>query len=537
MAWSGLGSMRPKYRTFRTLRLWAIAFSAVTLIAAAALLDASRIPWTGVFMLGLLCVLGESLPIKSDKDYQEVSLAAPTIMTVMALYGFSIVVLVSSLAFVVAHALAWACAVGAKHLARKRSDMIRPSLMFRLAAKLLGWLGRSWSGRCHHAFRRLLISLVHNAANVCVLAVVASLIYKLAGGLPLEFVDPATRTTHIYLTCFLAGCAALAVHVAMDAFNTAVLEIAILDDSPRAESQHAFFQRVRALTQRNLGTSMQSSLTSCVLAMALVVTCVELGPMGPILLLGAFYMSHQAIQQTYAQLRSYRQTVSTLGSYMQRYHPYTQGHLRRVADLSERLASELALSPRSLRLISDAAMLHDIGKVGVSEDVLDKAGKLTDEEWEMIKQHPVKGAEIIRHLPYLQCTVDWVRYHHKWFDGSGYPHDDKSGTDIPVEASIIAVADAFDAMTDGCLLSVTWYCESCGYVADGGNRYDVCPKCGAQKARGYRKALSKEQALEQLRRGVGTQFSPIVVKAFLRLANMEEESAGLEAQQPTKLAA
>jgi putative nucleotidyltransferase with HDIG domain len=516
----------------------AIALSAVTLVAAAALLDASRIPWTGVLILGFLCTAGEALPIRSDQEHEEISLTVPTVMAVMALYGFSIVVLVSSLAFVVAHSIAWASAAGAVRLAQTSSRGTgRPSLTVRAGTRFLGWMGRSWASRCRQQSRRLFASLVHNAANVCVLAVVSSVCYRLAGGLPLALMSQSDLTPAVYLRCLLAGCFSLVVHVTMDSFNTAVLQIAIVDKSARAESQRAFFQRVRALAQRNLSTSMQANVTSCFLAVALTVACLELGLMGPIALLGAFYMSYQAIQQTYSQLRSYRQTVSTLGSYMQRYHPYTQGHLRRVADLSERLASELALSPKTLRHISDAAMLHDIGKVGVSENVLDKAEELTDEEWEMIKQHPVTGAEIIRHLPFLQCTVDWVRYHHKWFDGSGYPNDGMAGEDIPIEAGIIAVADAFDAMTDGCTLSVTWYCEFCGYVADGGDRYSVCPRCGAQKARGYRKALTKDEAFEQLRRGVGTQFSPAVVKAFLRLASLEEEHVAPSASEPLRVAA
>ncbi len=106
---------------------------------------------------------------------------------------------------------------------------------------------------------------------------------------------------------------------------------------------------------------------------------------------------------------------------MQHYHPYTRGHLKRVAEMSERLARELRLPAESIRHISHAGLLHDIGKIGVSEEILDKTSKLEPEEWEKIKEHPTKGAEIISHLEFLEGIVDWIRYHHKWHDGRGYP--------------------------------------------------------------------------------------------------------------------
>jgi putative nucleotidyltransferase with HDIG domain len=189
--------------------------------------------------------------------------------------------------------------------------------------------------------------------------------------------------------------------------------------------------------------------------------------------------------------------------------------------MSERLARELRLPVESVMMMPDAGMLHDIGKVGVSEEILDKIGKLTDEEWATIKQHPEKGAEIVSHLPFLDKIVDWVKYHHKWADGSGYPDDGKKNGDIPVEASIIAVVDAFDAMTDDRDLSVDWKCDACGYQPDDGVRPHACPQCGMRKNRVYREPLSMDEAIDQLRRGAGTQFSPPVVKAFLRMVDRD----------------
>jgi len=202
------------------------------------------------------------------------------------------------------------------------------------------------------------------------------------------------------------------------------------------------------------------------------------------------------------------------------YHPYTRGHLKRVAELSERLARELNLPAESVRWMPDAGLLHDIGKVGVSEEILDKPGRPTDEEWAKIQEHPVNGARIISQMEFLDKIVDWVKYHHKWYDGSGYPNDGRNG-DVPIEAHIIAVADAFDAMTDDREMAEKWTCDSCGYTPENGDRPAVCPECGAEKGRRYRQPLSLDQAMDELRRGVGTQFRPEVVKAFLRMIDRE----------------
>ena len=235
-----------------------------------------------------------------------------------------------------------------------------------------------------------------------------------------------------------------------------------------------------------------------------------------------FLSFRTSVQKAVEQEEIYMETIATLGTYMQHYHPYTRGHLKRVADLSERLARELRLSADVIMLMPYAGLLHDIGKVGVSELILDKVGKLTDEEWAAIKEHPVKGSEIVSHLEFLNKTVNWIKYHHKWANGSGYPDDGVKNGEVPIEAAIIAVADAFDAMTDDRELSLDWVCDSCGYKPEDDSRPMECPKCGAAKRRSYREPLSFEQAVDELRRGAGSQFSPVVVKAFLAMSDREE---------------
>lgn len=154
-------------------------------------------------------------------------------------------------------------------------------------------------------------------------------------------------------------------------------------------------------------------------------------------------------------------------------------------------------------------------------EILDKTGKLTDDEWQQIKEHPVKGAEIISHLEFLDSIVDWIKYHHKWYNGSGYPVTNGNGSSIPLEAMIIATVDAFDAMTDDRELTLAWKCDSCGYVPADGQRPDICPVCGAPKRRTYREPKTLDAAIDELRRGSGSQFDPTVVKAFLTMIDRD----------------
>ena len=219
---------------------------------------------------------------------------------------------------------------------------------------------------------------------------------------------------------------------------------------------------------------------------------------GILLVIVPFLVGRQALNQYAVQLDAYRETVTTLGVYMQHYHPYTRGHLERVAGLADEVGKRMGLPASSLMFIRDAGLLHDIGKVGVNEEILDKVGHLTDEEWAVIKQHPARGAEILSQMKYLERIVPWVRGHHERPDGRGYPDGLQNG-DIPLEAAVIAVADAFDAMTGG---------------PDETDR------------RIYRAPLTLDQAVAQLRYGVGTQFDPRVVRAFLRVVAREEQESG-----------
>ena len=160
---------------------------------------------------------------------------------------------------------------------------------------------------------------------------------------------------------------------------------------------------------------------------------------------------------------------------------YTHGHSQRVAEYSVGIARDMNLSEAEIEIVQRAATLHDLGKVGVSDEVLNKPGKLSDEEFAMIQAHASNGFEILKEAPSFEALLPGIRSHHERYDGRGYP-DGMKGEDIPLLARIIAAADAYDAMTSD---------------------------------RIYRKALPMEKAKEEMKKCAGTQFDPEVVEAFL----------------------
>ncbi|MFC2171751.1 HD domain-containing phosphohydrolase [Acidobacteriota bacterium] len=164
---------------------------------------------------------------------------------------------------------------------------------------------------------------------------------------------------------------------------------------------------------------------------------------------------------------------------------YTRGHSEQVALFSRLIADGMGLSKEEADLIIRAGYMHDIGKIGVEHSVLNKPGKLSDEEYEQVKRHPVIGKDIIENIDTLRELIPIVLHHHERFDGKGYPGG-KKGDDIPLGARILAVADTYHAMTSD---------------------------------RAYRIALSHEEALQELRDNAGTQFDPRVVKIFVKELN------------------
>jgi HD-GYP domain-containing protein (c-di-GMP phosphodiesterase class II) len=162
---------------------------------------------------------------------------------------------------------------------------------------------------------------------------------------------------------------------------------------------------------------------------------------------------------------------------------YTYGHSRKVSDYSVAVAEALNLSQDRIATIRAAGLLHDIGKVGIPDSILNKKGALNKEEWEAVRVHPELGVEILKYITDLVSCLPAILHHHEHYNGKGYPSGLKESS-IPIEARILAVADAYDAMTS---------------------------------SRPYREQLSSQQALNELKRCAGTQFDPELVDTFCKI--------------------
>ena len=188
-------------------------------------------------------------------------------------------------------------------------------------------------------------------------------------------------------------------------------------------------------------------------------------------------------------------SIKALAQALEAKDEYTQGHSERVAEVSVNIAKYLSLSEREVHDIWLAGLLHDIGKIGIRESVLNKPGKLDAVEWELVRRHPVVAERILCPIDELSEVIRIVRHHHERYDGTGYPDGLKGGR-IPLGARILAVADAYDALTS---------------------------------RRPYRDALSQEEALGVIEEAAGSQFDPVIVRAFLTSLRREGPSAGLPA--------
>jgi putative nucleotidyltransferase with HDIG domain len=181
--------------------------------------------------------------------------------------------------------------------------------------------------------------------------------------------------------------------------------------------------------------------------------------------------------------RGYLNTLLSLNLVLEAKHPYTRGHTQRVTRYSLMVAKEMKLGEEELKIIRDGATLHDIGKVGVSETILNKKEMLTKEEMDQVRRHPIIGDEIIAPIGFLAHTRPIIRHHHERIDGKGWP-DGVDGRNLPQVVRLVSVTDAFDAMTS---------------------------------MRAYRQPLSYDRICEEMVRNSGTQFDSDVVDVLLRL--------------------
>jgi HD-GYP domain-containing protein (c-di-GMP phosphodiesterase class II) len=190
------------------------------------------------------------------------------------------------------------------------------------------------------------------------------------------------------------------------------------------------------------------------------------------------------VRRLYVQLqRGVYQSLLGLANAIDAKDPYTRGHSDRVSRWSRRLGVALDLEPHAVEIVAQAGLLHDLGKIGVPEHVLRKQGPLADDEWALMRRHPLIGAEIVAPLDFFAAGALVIRHHHERVDGRGYP-DGLVGDQIPVGARIVAVADVYDALTSD---------------------------------RPYRKALDRATALAYLGREAGRSLDEDAVATFIGL--------------------
>lgn len=212
-------------------------------------------------------------------------------------------------------------------------------------------------------------------------------------------------------------------------------------------------------------------------------------------------LSHEVDKKTQEVLRQRErierismQIVTALSGAIDAKDTYTNGHSTRVAEYSREIAKRAGFAPKIQNDIYMMGLLHDVGKIGIPDSIINKPAKLTDEEYGVIKNHSVMGAKILENITeFLQLTIG-ARWHHERYDGKGYP-DGIAGEEIPQEARIIAVADAYDAMSS---------------------------------RRSYRDVLAQEIVREEMEKGKGTQFDPVYAEIMLK---MIEEDTGYQMRE------
>jgi len=213
---------------------------------------------------------------------------------------------------------------------------------------------------------------------------------------------------------------------------------------------------------------------------------------GIILIVMPLLVAREAFK-VYMRLRgAYADTVKSLITAIEAKDSYTRGHSERVAKYSEMIARQLKLSEGKIEMFKYAALLHDVGKIGVAKRILCKPCQLSQDEYKKVQEHPDLGAFILKDVRFLKEVMTAIQHHHEYFDGSGYGDDSDNlkGKSIPLVARIVTVADAFDAMTS---------------------------------VRPYRDAMTSLDAAKELRACIGIQFDPDVVDALIFALDMEEK--------------
>ena len=210
------------------------------------------------------------------------------------------------------------------------------------------------------------------------------------------------------------------------------------------------------------------------------------------------YLEEELRRMNRRKERLFLNVLQVMAKVLEAKDPYTKFHSENVAKYARKIAKALGYSPDEVEMIQVAGILHDFGKIGVKEGVLNKVGHLTDKEFDAVKRHPVIAATILEPIDELSPVIADIRHHHEYYNGHGYPSGLK-GEEIPLGARILQVADAYDAMTS---------------------------------QRSYHDPMSQEEAIKELHRCAGSQFDPRIVEIFINLLKNPPPPGGAPAKLP-----
>jgi len=310
--------------------------------------------------------------------------------------------------------------------------------------------------------------IIFNASQYALSVGVAGLVYQFVGGVTgsqnfLKYLLPAAL-------CALTYCVINSILVTM------VISL----------SQEI---RMSTVWRVNIKEMIPSYLAEAPMGFIMAIVYVEIGILGILLFFLPLLLARRSFELYTKMRKVYLDTIRALAAAIDAKDPYTKGHSERVAETSVALAQELNLPSREIENIEYTALLHDIGKIGIADNILGKESKLTNKEFDKIKEHTIMGAKIIEPVDFLKNSYKAIYHHHERYNGKGYP-DGIESEEIPILARIIAVADAYDAMSSD---------------------------------RPYRKKLNKDKILKELKDQSGKQFDPEVVKALILILDRERE--------------
>ena len=317
-------------------------------------------------------------------------------------------------------------------------------------------------GRYGHIFNTSYYKIAFNGSNIFLSSLIASIVYRIA-----NFTSESINLPYILVPITLASLVYLAINASI---------VTLLVSSLQKTS-------FGSILNKNIIWTAKNYLIMVPLGIILAIAYQNYGYFGILLFFGPLLMARYSFK-LYIELKSsYLETIQALTRALEAKDPVTSGHAERVSFYSTAIARGMGLSEARIDNIMYAGLLHDIGKIGISDSVLQKPGRLTTDEYDRIKEHSAIGADILRDIDFLRDASKIIRHHHERYDGKGYP-DGIGGEGVPIESYILGVADAFDAMTND---------------------------------RPYRKALTAEEARDVIKEQAGKQFHPRVAETFVKL--------------------